>query len=123
MLKVILPFSIGVFFSFSVSAEVAMVCSTFHYSKVKKIVEAKGSHDKYKHCAVSCLLALRCNPADVRQLGLFKEGIDLLGPGNAEMADLKADFKGVDFAVKKKARTDDECIQKCHEAYPANPSC
>lgn len=106
-----------------VSAEVAIVCSTFHYSKVKKIVEAKGSHDKYKHCAVSCLLALRCPPADVRQLGLLKEGIDLLGPGNAEMDDLKADFKGVDFAVKKKAKTDDECIQKCHEAYPATPSC
>lgn len=120
-------FAIAIIFSFfissSVSAEVTMICSTFHYSKVKKIVEAKGSYDKYKHCAVSCLLALRCNPADVRQLGLFKEGIDLLGPGNAEMADLKADFKGVDFAVKKKAKTDDECIQKCHEAYPERPSC
>lgn len=95
-----------------------MVCSIVFYSKVKKIVESKGDFDKYKHCAVSCLLALRCPAKEVMHLGILKEGLDLIGPGNAEMDDLKADFTGVGFVTKKKVKTDEECIQQCHQVYP-----
>lgn len=98
-----------------------IICSSIYYKSVKKTVEASGSHDKYKHCAVSCLLALRCPATEVKQLGILKEGIDVVGPGNAEMADLEADFRGVKYATSKKAKTDKECINLCKAYY--NNSC
>lgn len=98
----------------------AMICSMYHYKEVKKIVEANGSYDKYKHCAVSCLLALRCPASEVRQLGVIKEGLDVVGPGNAEMADLEADFRGVKFATSKKAKTDKQCMTLCQSHYNNN---
>jgi hypothetical protein len=94
------------------------ICPTFYYSTVKKIVEKYGSYDKYKHCAVSCALALRCPADDVLELGALKELIDVVGPGNAEINDLKADYDGVSLAVSSKAKTDLECINKCHLLYP-----
>jgi hypothetical protein len=94
------------------------ICPTYYYSSVKKLVEKHGTFDKYKHCAVSCALALRCPANDVLELGALKELIDVVGPGNAEIDDLKADYDGVLLAVSSKAKTDLECINKCHSLFP-----
>lgn len=100
--------------------EKTAICSLWYASDVKAIVEKKGKFDKFKHCAVSCLLTLRCPATDVMQIGIYKELADVLGPGNAEMKDLVADFDGIDLVVKRKAKTDDQCIKQCHVLYPEN---
>lgn len=97
--------------------EKALACSMVWYSKVKKKVEARGSYDKFKHCAVSCLLALRCNPKEVLNVGILKEGLDLLGYGNAEMKDLEADIKGINFVTGKTAKTDEQCLKQCENHF------
>lgn len=110
-----------IFTATNVYAEQAViVCPTFYYSSVKKTVEANGAHDKFKHCAVSCLLALRCPAVDVLELGILKELLDVVGPGNAEMNDLRADYHGVGLVTSLKAKTDKACISYCHKQYPEN---
>jgi len=100
--------------------EAVILCPTFYYSSVKKTVEANGAHDKFKHCAVSCLLALRCPAVDVLELGILKELADMMGPGNSEMDDLKADYYGVALVTSLKAKSDKACISQCHTLYPEN---
>jgi hypothetical protein len=96
------------------------ICSLYYLSEVKAKAIANGNFDKYKHCAVSCMLALRCHSSDVLEIGILKELADVVGPGNAEMADLRADYKGVEIAVRKEATTDKKCIDVCHATYPEN---
>ena len=100
--------------------EAAVICPIYHYKSVKKIAESSGQYDKFKHCAVSCLLTLRCPAVDVLEIGILKELADVVGPGNAELDDLKANFDGVDLVVKKKVKTDKACLAGCHKLYPAN---
>jgi hypothetical protein len=109
------------FSSFVVLAEEKQaipICSMLYASSVKKIVEANGTFDKFKHCSVSCMLTLRCPAIDVLEIGILKELADVVGPGNAEMDDLRADYAGVDLVVSKKARTDRNCMDQCHSLYP-----
>ena len=79
--------------------------------------EQRNTYDKFKHCAVSCYLTLRCPARQVRAVGVLKEFRDLLGYGNAELADIKADFYGVKLAKRKIARHDEDCSRICDERY------
>jgi hypothetical protein len=108
-----------IFSSSLMAKEQLILCPALYYSSVKKTVEASGSYDKFKHCAVSCLLTLRCPAADVLELGIIKELADVVGPGNAEMADLEADYHGVKLGSILKA-SDQSCLTQCHLAYPEN---
>lgn len=98
----------------------AVICPMVYYNSVKRNVEASGSYDKFKHCAVSCLLALRCSGVDVLQVGILKELMDLAGPGNADMRDLKADYEGVELVMRNQAANDNSCLESCHRLYPEN---
>ncbi len=122
MKVILLSFFIFVL-TFSAHAETVLICSTLHYSQVKKKVDAEGSYDKFKHCAVSCLLALRCSPVEVMQLGVLKELGDIFGPGNAEWDDLKADADGVKLVTSKKAKTDKQCFEGCHKLHSPTKDC
>lgn len=119
-MKILIAFLSLIISSSLYAKEALIICPMYHYSSVKKTVEASGQFDKYKHCAVSCLLALRCPAVDVLELGVLKELADTVGPGNAEMADLKADYYGVALAASKKVKTDKSCILQCHLKYPEN---
>ncbi len=108
-----------VFSTSLLAKEQLIICPALYYTSVKKVVEANGSYDKFKHCAVSCLLTIRCPAADVLELGIIKELADVVGPGNAEMADLEADYHGVKLGSIFKA-SDHSCLSQCHKAYPEN---
>ena len=97
-----------------------IICPAYYYSSVKSTVESNGTFDKFKHCAVSCLLTLRCSALDVLELGIIKELADVVGPGNAEMNDLRADYYGVSLATSLKAKNDKSCMAQCHVKYPEN---
>jgi len=119
MFKLLLFLSLFVCFAVQAEEKQAVpICSMYYASAVKKIAEANGKFDKFKHCSVSCMLTLRCPAVDVLEIGILKELADVVGPGNAEMADLRADYAGVDLAVSKKAKTDQTCMDKCHGLYP-----
>ena len=98
----------------------AIVCPLFFYSDVKKIAEARDSYDKFKHCAVSCMLTLRCPAYDVVQVGLLKEGLDYLGYGTPEAADMEANMDGVRLVTRKKVKTDKACLDSCQKLHQPN---
>ena len=77
-----------------------------------------NTYDKFKHCAVSCYLGLRCGKGQVGLIGVLKEIRDAFGYGNAEIADIKADFYGIKLVRKKLATSDELCGIKCDERYP-----
>ena len=79
--------------------------------------EQRNTYDKFKHCAVSCYLTLRCKAGQVRAVGVLKEFRDVLGYGNAEIADIKANFYGVKLAKKKIALHDEDCSRICDERF------
>lgn len=95
-----------------------IACPLYYLKEVKKTVESHGDYDKYKHCAVSCMLTLRCSPADVMEIGLYKEIVDVFGPGNAEIADLRADSQGIRLALSRSINTDQQCIESCQKTFP-----
>lgn len=92
-------------------------CSLWYGNEVKKIAENHGDFDKFKHCAVSCLLTLRCPWIDVAQAGILKEFADILGAGNPEIGDLKANRDGIMLVLNGNSKTDDECIHQCQELH------
>jgi hypothetical protein len=91
-------------------------CPLYHAQKLKNKLPAKST-DKFKHCALSCQLALRCSALDTMNLGILKEVWDLFTPGNAEWKDIEADATGIRFAITKQAVSDKECNNSCSNIY------
>lgn len=50
--------------------------------------------DRRKHCLASAAITLRCGTASAVFAGFAKESADLVGPGDASLADLAADAAG-----------------------------
>ena len=73
--------------------------------------------DKSMHCTLSCDLTMKCSSALSLGLGIAKEIYDMFGPGNAEMADLRADIRGVRMAKHGEARNFNQCLNACKALY------
>lgn len=73
--------------------------------------------DKIKHCFVTCLVTIECSRFSARTLGWAKEFADLLGMGQAEIADLAANELGIDLALKGRATSAPECRSACALYY------
>ena len=94
-------------------------CTVSHLDQAKKWAESQVNHyDKFKHCSVSCYLSLRCPRREVLAVGVMKEFYDAMGYGNAEIADLIADLKGIRIVKKNQAKHDSDCVQLCDQMYP-----
>lgn len=94
------------------SEEAIPLCSAFHFKSVKaKLIES--NNDKYKHCAVSCMLARRCGIVDSYYIGVLKEIWDLFTPGDADLKDIEADIVGIRMYNANKGITDNQCNAKC----------
>lgn len=66
--------------------------------------------DKQTHCLASGLIARYCSPPEAYLAGMGKEMRDLLGPGDFEWADWRADRAGVRCA---RYSTDDTSLATC----------
>ena len=96
-----------------------LFCSMDYLPDAFRWVDHQGNdYDKFKHCAVSCYLSLRCPRREVLAVGVLKEFYDAMGYGNAELADLIADLKGIKIVKKKQAKHDSDCVQLCDQMYP-----
>lgn len=96
------------------------VCSTYYILTSDLLEQIDhpdapiGYVDKYKHCALSCLLTRRCGTFDTFSIGLIKEFLDLLGLGHAEWDDLRANFIGLRFARSGPGKYSDlGCLESC----------
>lgn len=110
-----------------------ILCSAWNLSEVKKYV-AHYNNDKTKHCVASCILGAKCGRDESSLVGIIKEVVDVFGPGNAEWADLEADWHGITKALNyanQKCRTsvwdffqlqnkclEKACESKCLQIYP-----
>ncbi|MGC8817732.1 MAG: RHS repeat-associated core domain-containing protein, partial [Candidatus Hadarchaeum sp.] len=68
--------------------------------------------DKFYHCLFSCWIATECGPIGALCVGVLKEIIDALGPGEASWEDLAADLAGIECAQRSKAGV---CKHTCYE--------
>jgi hypothetical protein len=121
-LRIFLVFILSAFmlwgqtFASEVDNEELIICPLYH-AKTLKPKLSQNTTDKFKHCALSCQLALRCSSMDTLSLGILKELWDLISPGNAEWEDLVADVMGINFATNGEATNDKECNYQCKKIY------
>ena len=74
--------------------------------------------DKNMHCSVSCILTLKCFPEDVLVIGIAKEILDILGPGDSDIEDIRANLKGIRLVTSGTARDKEDCYARCLTYYP-----
>jgi hypothetical protein len=76
-------------------------------------VDARAAGDKRAHCVGAGRIAQRCSVAEATVASYMKEMRDLLGPGNAEAADIRAGRAGIACA---RARSGADELARCCEA-------
>ena len=99
------------------AAEEKFICSALVGRSFYQELKPLPVSDKTKHCALSCFLSLRCGPFESLNVGLLKELLDILGPGQAEMADLQANQQGITLALAGRARSKSQCLRECKTIY------
>ena len=97
---------------------VETACAAIYANKLKNTLPVSSS-DKFKHCALSCHLSLLCGSSGTVMIGIFKELADLVGPGNAEWNDLRANFRGI--FLSKKIINPKLCYYRCARYYRSGP--
>jgi hypothetical protein len=102
--------------SFSALAEAKLICTAFQSKKLMKIAKEHSQFDKNLHCAVSCMLTLKCGPSETLLVGGLKEVRDLMGYGEPSVDDLKADMKGIHLAMKV-ASDNESCMSECDKIF------
>jgi hypothetical protein len=122
-LIVLLAHSSGLFIT-QAQAEIesqSVVCGSLVAAAYLHEVKVPNKPDKYRHCSISCVMALYCGPVDAYAVGALKEVYDAMGFGDPEMADLKADEAGIKEAVKMGfilGGSREKCYQACGKLYP-----
>jgi hypothetical protein len=98
------------------------VCGLIVGKAYKSEVEADPrKSDKYKHCALSCVMTLYCGPADSMSVGILKEIYDALGFGTPDWKDIEADRTGIKVGMKQISNGDysrDSCYRSCSQLHP-----
>jgi hypothetical protein len=97
-----------------------LMCSREVIDQSVAIARQHATFDKNMHCVTSCLIALRCSALATYSIGVGKEIKDIFGPGNAEMADLRADRVGLDLVRSSRVRNRRECLVQCDSYYRRN---
>ncbi len=97
------------------------VCGLIVGKAYKSEVETDTAKpDKYKHCALSCVMTLYCGPGDSMSVGILKEVYDALGFGTPDWKDIEADKAGIRIGMKQIANVDfsrSSCYRSCSSLY------
>ncbi len=90
-----------VMLSFSAQAsEQKMLCASYYAFSFKKEIE-KLPNDKSMHCTMSCYLAVKCPNVEASIIGYLKEFWDIIGPGDFDYNDIRANKEGIKFSKHK----------------------
>lgn len=106
--------------TFSPPERIVPVCGMIVAAKRKSEVERTGTYDKFRHCSLSCVMALQCGPFDAMEAGILKEIYDALGFGDPSMDDLRADLAGTQIGIARDVHTRVDCYRECDRIYPKN---
>lgn len=112
ILTLILSFSASAF-----AGQKNLLCAYIVGSAKRDSINKLPNTDKFKHCALSCQIGLRCSSTGTATLGLLKEIADLFGPGNSEWADMQANMKGIRYSRMRHVDSDYDCLQECSKDY------
>lgn len=96
-----------------------LFCGIRNGLNYKKEVD-RFRNDKTKHCALSCMIAVKCPNASAYILGYLKEMWDLISPGDADARDIAANNDGI--RVSEDVDPDhlvSGCIESCLVIYPS----
>ena len=93
--------------------ETPLFCSKNYGVEIYPKIKNLKISDKAQHCSLSCLVARKCQTMNILFLGFFKEMVDIVGPGNSEIADMQANFLGTYFAFNSKQ----SCLYLCTREY------
>jgi hypothetical protein len=105
------------FIGMAQAAEEEILCSMLNLRTVSRQARLNSTYDKNIHCAVSCMLSLRCPYTEVAQAGVLKEIGDLLGLGDPDLEDIQANLYGIGLVYRREARFDRECLSGCNQRY------
>src|SRR4051812_34366472 len=85
------------------------ICTVRTIKQYRPQIDLPQRLDKFKHCALSCIIALQCGPVESWGAGVIKELADLIGPGDPDWKDLRADRMGIQLMRRGYARTPQDC--------------
>ncbi len=95
------------------------VCGASIALRFRNEVSLPGKPDKFKHCALSCVMTLYCGPIESFELGALKELYDALGFGTPDIEDLKADLTGIKTGIKIGFFGErNRCYEACSGFFP-----
>ena len=83
----------------------------------KPYVEQIQSTDKHKHCTISGAVGIDCGATQSVILGIAKEVWDAMGNGTPELADLKANIKGIKLSRREDVQNLYDCENICFNHY------
>lgn len=92
-------------------------CAYKWAKKVLPEVENEPFGDKFKHCAVSCMIGLHCTQIQTLNIGVMKEIWDIFTPGDSDLADLRADIIGIKLSGQKDVEDHADCIWECDKHF------
>jgi hypothetical protein len=110
----ILIFASFLMLSFSIQAsEQKIFCASYYAFYYKKQVE-RLPNDKAMHCTMSCYLGVKCPKEEAALIGYLKEFWDIIGPGDFDYNDLRANKEGIRLS---KYRSLPYCKSACLKKY------
>ena len=99
-------------------AETNTVCVIRTIKQYRPQIDLPQRLDKFKHCALSCILAIQCGPAESWVMGVGKEIADLFDGGDPDVKDLRADHIGIQMVRRGYARDLQACSTQCLRIFP-----
>lgn len=100
------------------------VCIKSIIQQYEQEVRNTGRTDKFMHCTLSCLITVECGATQSWAAGIAKELWDVIGPGDADWADLRADRSGIQLGRKiimdppPFSDSREECFSVCGKLWP-----
>lgn len=110
-------FILSLTIALSVAPAAHAACNKAYAKATYAKLKAMPIRDKSMHCTLSCDLTPQCGSGLTMGLGIAKEVYDMFGKGNAEMADIRADLKGIKLARHGVARNFPQCLDACKALY------
>jgi hypothetical protein len=105
----------------STPGSIEILCGTAVGLRFQSEVNLPDVTDKYRHCALSCVITLYCGPIESLETGILKEVMDSLGWGAPDLEDLRADWHGIRAALRFRGRMSRrDCYRACSAGYPAS---